>query len=221
LILRQNLLRNPNVGLFSLATNAFAIFPANVPRHKLTKFKECLSVEAIRINVSHSTLNGALVVANSKGIALPHIASGEDIEVLKRQLEDIEVQVVNCKQTSLGNLVLANDRGALVCSDLSLQAIEIIESVLDVEVEHGTIADLPIVGSLAVATNKGAIADPSLKEHEKELLEDLLKVEVRTGTVNDGVPFVKSGLVANDRGAIVGDLTTGFEVAVISEALHV
>ena len=40
------------------------------------------------------------------------------------------------------------------------------------------------------------------------------------GTINHGVPFIGSGLVANSKGALVGDLTTGIELGRIEEALN-
>jgi translation initiation factor 6 len=39
------------------------------------------------------------------------------------------------------------------------------------------------------------------------------------GTINHGVPLIGSGLVANTKGAIVGNLTTGIELGRIDEAL--
>jgi translation initiation factor 6 len=69
---------------------------------------------------------------------------------------------------------------------------------------------------MAVATNKGALAHPMLKNKEREVLQEVLKVPVDVGTVNRGIPFVASGLVANERGAIVGSVTTGPEIFIIS-----
>ena len=53
----------------------------------------------------------------------------------------------------------------------------------------------------------------------KKWLEDIFDVKVMIGTVNHGVPLIGSGLVANTKGAIIGDLTTGIEMGRIEEAL--
>ncbi len=54
---------------------------------------------------------------------------------------------------------------------------------------------------------------------EKKLLQDVLKAQVDVGTINGGVPYVSSGLLANDNGTIIGNLTTGPEIVMISNVL--
>jgi len=39
------------------------------------------------------------------------------------------------------------------------------------------------------------------------------------GTVNRGISLIRSGIVANNKGAVVGDSTTGFEMMRITEVL--
>jgi len=120
--------------------------------------------------------------------------------------------------TAYGNLIVVNDHGAIASEMLENQreAIREIRDTLDVEVAHGHVAGLPYVGSLAVATNIGVLTHPLLTEDEKKLIQDVLKVPVDVGTVNGGIPSIASGLLANDHGAIMGGLTTGPEIVMIS-----
>ena len=132
------------------------------------------------------------------------------------------VKRIESKKTALGNLILANDKGAIVGGNL-MKEIKIIKKIrdsLDVELVSGQIAGLPYVGSLAVATNKGVLAHPMLKYEEKQLLEDVLKTKVDVGTINGGIPFVNSGILANDKGVIIGSFTTGPEIIMISNILN-
>ena len=71
----------------------------------------------------------------------------------------------------------------------------------------------------AVVTNKGCLCHPKITEEEKQHLEDLFEVNVMIGTVNHGYPMIGSGLVANTKGAIIGNRTTGIEMGRIEEAL--
>ena len=71
----------------------------------------------------------------------------------------------------------------------------------------------------AVATNKGLLCHPKVTEKEKKQLIDVFDVEVMIGTVNHGFPMIGSGLVANSKGAIIGNQTTGIEMGRIEEAL--
>jgi len=72
-----------------------------------------------------------------------------------------------------------------------------------------------------VATNKGVLAHPKTKEEEKKAIEEALKVPVELGTVNGGVPYIKSGLLANSRGVIAGSLTLGSELMAITQMMSV
>jgi translation initiation factor 6 len=96
-----------------------------------------------------------------------------------------------------------------------------IKDALGVEVVAGRIADRSYVGSLAVITNTGGLVFVEASEEEEKMLSELFKVEVVPGTVNNGVKFVRSGILANSKGAIVGSLTTGPELMTISRALGV
>ena len=71
----------------------------------------------------------------------------------------------------------------------------------------------------AVVTNKGLLCHPKTSEEEIRFLEKVFKVPVMIGTINHGSPVIGSGLVANTKGAIIGDLTTGIEMGRIEEAL--
>jgi translation initiation factor 6 len=95
-----------------------------------------------------------------------------------------------------------------------------IEDCLGVETEYSEIANLNIVGSCGVATNNGCLLHWDVKEDEMKVVEDLLKVDVDIGTVNFGSPFVKSGLIANSKGCLLGEKTTPPELARIMEALN-
>jgi len=124
--------------------------------------------------------------------------------------------------TAFGNLVLVNDNGGLV-SDLLLKEKGIlykIKEILDIELVSGLIAGYPFVGSVAVATNRGVLTHPFLQDAERQLLSDVLKVKVDVGTINGGCPLVASGILANDYGIVVGDLTNGPETMIISNVFE-
>jgi translation initiation factor 6 len=94
-----------------------------------------------------------------------------------------------------------------------------VEDTLNVPVYRGTIASLKTVGMAAVVTNKGLLCHPKVLDGEKKQLGEIFDVNVMIGTVNHGSPVIGSGLVANTKGAIIGNLTTGVEMGRIEEAL--
>ncbi|MFN3268130.1 MAG: translation initiation factor IF-6, partial [Zestosphaera sp.] len=79
---------------------------------------------------------------------------------------------------------------------------------------------ISIVGSLGVLNDFSGIFHPELNTAELRYLESLFGVRIGTATVNFGVGFVKVGLVMNNNGAVVGELTTGPEIMRIMETLN-
>ena len=96
---------------------------------------------------------------------------------------------------------------------------KIVEETLGVKAKIGTVAQLSIVGSCGVATNKGCLLHRDVMEEEMGIVEKTLGVNADIGTVNFGTPFVKSGLIANSNGFVVGKMTTGPEIVRVDEAL--
>ena len=82
-----------------------------------------------------------------------------------------------------------------------------------------TIAGLNIVGTMGLVTSKGCIVHPKTRQKEMEILEKTLGVKADIGTISFGSPFVKSGIIANSRGALISDASSGPELGKISEAL--
>ena len=83
----------------------------------------------------------------------------------------------------------------------------------------GTIGGLKTVGMAAVATNKGLLVHPRVSEAELAVLDDLFGLPVDVGTVNFGSPQVGSGLLANSKGYLAGEETSGPEMGRIEDAL--
>ena len=213
---------SPNIGIYSLTTDRYAIVPTGLQDSKIKNIEDCLKVTTVQTDICRSKLIGVFAAANSNGIVLPKYAEDDEIENMMK-LTGVNVERIDCKMTALGNLILANDNGAVV-SPLFMgmhSALSSIQDTLGVEIGVGEIAGSPYVGSLGVATNKGVLTHPETKEDERKKLMEILKVPIYNGTVNMGVPIVSSGLVANASGALVGFITSGSEVFTISNALEV
>jgi len=137
-------------------------------------------------------------------------------EKLKKLFPELDILVLNMKQTALGNLILCNDKGALISNKLKTDAKKISEC-LGCEVETGKIAGMEIVGSVGAASNNGCLCHPNSSEEEIKLLERLLKVKVDIGSVSYGSPFVKAGLIVNSSGVLTSENSTGPELQRIGE----
>jgi translation initiation factor 6 len=189
-------------------------------KRKLENFRQYLGVQLCVTNIGGCALVGVLVAANSNGIVLPHIVHDHELKAIRESLR-VRVNVAQERWTALGNIVLANDNGALIHPGASESLAKTVADTLDVDIVSSSIAGLPYVGSLAVATNKGVLAHHAIADRERAIIERTLKVPVEAGTINGGVPYVRAGLLANTKGAVVGPLTSGPELMAITRSLGI
>jgi translation initiation factor 6 len=208
---------NPNVGVYIFANDDFAIVPPGLKEQTLKKIERALRVRIVEAKVADSTLIGLFVSGNNHAVIVPSIIKEYELEKLKKEV-DLPVKVVHSKLTAMGNIILCNDKFALLHPDMK-RWLEEVSKTLGVPAETGTIAHVPTVGSVAVINDKGGIVHPDASDEELDELEKKFQVRLDVGTVNYGVPYVKTGLVANNKGAVVGELTTGVEMARIVQAL--
>jgi translation initiation factor 6 len=213
-VILSDIFGDPNVGIFSFANEDIAVLPAGISSKKLESYTEALGIEACAIGIADSRLVGVYTTGNSNAILLPYIATPEEISKLRST--GTKIVIIPEKRTALGNLILCNDYGAVIDPRLKPKTVTAIEKALKVPVRTGTICGLPQVGSLATASNKGVLANPIIDESEKRHISEVLKVPVSVGTVNSGVPYPKSGIVVNSKGAVVGSHTLGAELLAVS-----
>ncbi|AMD16768.1 translation initiation factor IF-6 [Methanobrevibacter sp. YE315] len=214
---RVDIVGNPNLGVFILATDDLAIVPYNLIDEKVEIIKETLEVDAVKSSISGSSLIGSLAVANSNGLVVsPHVL---DREI--KQFEDLGLNVATVpgRYTALGNIIAANDNGAIVSPFLSEDAINIIEETLDVNVKATSMIGSDIIGSLIQVTNKGFLISSKAVQSEVRLAQEVFGVEGDIGTVGKGIPLVGACSIANSNGAIVAKDSTGPEMARVEEAL--
>ena len=209
---------SPNIGVYCFANEKIAIVPPGLTKRKMGQIAETLGVEVCSTTIGGSTLVGALVTGNSNAVLVPHTIREYE---LSRIVEHANAVVVDSKWTALGNVVLTNDSGALIHPESSEELITAINDELKVKPTFGKLGNLPFVGALAVATNKGAMLSPNTLDEEREVAKSALHVETELSSTNGGISFVKSGILANSKGAVVGPLTRGAELMQVSRTLGV
>ena len=213
-VILSDIFGDPNIGVFCFTNETVTILPAGMSGQKIASFREALGVKVCSVGIADSRLVGVYVVGNSNSILVPPITTDEEVKLLEEA--GVEVLILSEKKTALGNLILTNDYGALVDPRLKTTTVSAIEKALKVPVRTGTIGGLPHVGALGTASNKGVLANPTIGESEKKKLADALGVSATVGTVNSGVPYPKSGILVNSKGAVVGSRTLGSELLTLS-----
>ncbi len=208
---------NPNIGIYCRANDSVVFLQTSLSKKTKQLVGDVLGAKVLELCISDSTIIGSLLTCNSSGAVITEFASKETFDLLEAQ--GLRVFPIKDVINAAGNDILTNDHGALVHPDLKNTTVKKISDTLDVPVQKGTIASLGTVGMAAVVTNKGCLCHPKTTDEEKQQLQKVFDVEVMIGTVNHGFPMIGSGLVANGKGAIIGNMTTGIEMGRIEEAL--
>jgi translation initiation factor 6 len=219
-IYKYDVYRSPNIGLFVKSNDTLLCVPFGFAETKVKKLQEYLGIDQmIYTSVAGTRLVGPLTVMTNNGILLPSTSSEEELQIFK-SASKLNVERLDSKLTAIGNLISANDKGAIVSSLIKTETHKQIKDVLGVQVEALSIAGFSQTGSMIVSTNQGAGVHPSATDQEIQVISEILKVEVQPATVNGGIPYLSSGIVANSKSMIVGSLTTGPELMILSRAFN-
>jgi translation initiation factor eIF-6, putative len=217
-IYKYDVYKSPNIGLFVRANDRILIVPFGFAETKTTKLMGYLQVEdEVYASIGGTRLIGPMVVMNNNGILVPSIASDDEIDIL-RKASGLNVERLKSKFTAIGNLISTNDNGALLSPLFEGEIDQQVQDILGVPVHSMTVGGFIQTGSMVVSTNTGAVVHPRCTEEEIKVIAEALQVEVEPVTVNGGVPFVSSGIIANSKSVIVGSLTSGPELIMLSRA---
>lgn len=178
-----------------------------------------LSSTTVQTYISGSILIGPYVCLNSNGLIIPKIALEEELSQIKSAAPDLNIHVYRGRETAMGNLITANDHCVILSTEIQAGERRAISEALGVEDITMNIAGRKHVGSICLLTNRGGLIHVEASEEEVKTIEECSKVKVLRATVNNGNVFVKSGVLANSKGALIGRRTVGPELMTISTAL--
>jgi translation initiation factor 6 len=216
-IIKYDVYRAPNIGIYINVNDKYVMLPMGFAESKAEKLAKYLQAEYMYLSIANTRLLGVLAVMNNKGILLPKTAFQNEYDMIKKET-DLQVGVLDAKYTALGNLICANDKGAVVSPWLSKDDVVTIKNVLGVEVLQKRIAGFNQVGAVMVANNSGAVIHPEADEEDMKKFANVLGVKIEHSTINNGIPFVSLGILANNNCIVVGTLTTGPEIMMLTRA---
>lgn len=207
---------NPNIAVFATAGESLALTAADADPGFIRTLESALGVDVIKVSVGGSFVVGSLVAMNSNGALVSCLADDGELSAISSKINCTRLD--DCLNAA-GNNILVNDNGAIVNPEYSDETVKVISDVLGVEAVKSSIGGINTVGSICRATNKGCACHMDASDEEIALIKDVLKVEAIRTTVNHGVRAVGAGIVANSKGAVVGDESTPIELGKIEDAL--
>ncbi|TFG17650.1 MAG: translation initiation factor IF-6 [Promethearchaeota archaeon] len=222
-ILKYQIFGRNTIGVYLEINNLFGLYPPTLLNSTLNEFRNVFTEPLFPLTINNSPLIGVYITSNKNGIIVPHILRDDELENLKSYIkevdESINIGVLDSIDNAYGNLILCNDNGAII-SSLLKDYRERIEDILNVETVVYEFADLSLPGSISLANNKGCVVHPLSTDDDVEYIRSILKVnEIDVSTVNRGIPYIASGVVANDTSGIFGLACTGPEMMRLTDVL--
>jgi translation initiation factor 6 len=208
---------NPNIGVYAVVNESLGFVACDASLEFMKDLEEILEVKTFMTTVAGSYVVGSLVAMNSYGAIVSNLTEEKELSFIR---EHIPVDTIEDKMNAAGNNILANDHGAIISPDIGTHAEQTIRETLGVEVVKASIAGCNTVGSVCCVTNKGCVCNPDVTDEEMALIQDVLKVEARRASVNHGIRYLGAGILANSKGALIGDLTTPIEMGKIEDGLN-
>ncbi|MDX1533081.1 MAG: translation initiation factor IF-6 [Nitrosopumilaceae archaeon] len=216
-IFKYDVYRGPNIGIYSRVNDEKIFLPRGFAKSKASHLEEYLKAEAHYTSVANTRLIGALMILNNHGIVLPRTISEMELEFYKKY-SGLNVTVLDTKFTALGNMICANDKGGVVSPIIPKDEVKQIADALDIEIIQKRIAGYNQVGAMMVATSSGGIIHPETDDDDIRKIGDVLGVNLEPATINGGIPFVASGVLANNKSIVVGSFTNGPEIMMLTRA---
>lgn len=207
----------PNIGVYAAVNESLGFVACDAASEFIGDLEKALEIETIMTTVAGSYVVGSLVAMNSYGAVVSAFAEEQELDVIRRHIPAVTVRDL---MSATGNNILVNDHGAIVNPGMGSKAMATVTDVLGVEAVKMTIGGCDTVGSVCCATNIGCVCTPDATDGEMELIADVLKVDVKRASVNHGVKYLGAGLLANSKGALMGDETTPIEMGKIEDGLN-
>ena len=219
-IFKYDVYRSPNIGIYSKANDSFVFIPNGFATTKAKNLAEFLKTEYIFTSVANTRLLGPLMVVNNNGIILPRTALEEELSFLKKST-GLNVDILDTKHNALGNLICANDKGGIMSPMIPTEFVKKVEDILGIEIIQRKVAKYHQAGAMAVATSRGGIVHPDTEEKDIKIMSEVLGVQLEAVTINGGIPYVASGILANNKSLVVGTLTNGPELVMLTRAFKI
>ncbi len=205
---------NPHVGVYASVSNEYGLFPNVLTKEQEKDIVEALDINIVRINLGQSTINGAISKLYKNKVVLTDSSSKIDQKYLESQgLEVLKISGYH----AVGNLILVNDKGLVLSSEFSKKHVEDISEFFGLKSNVMNLGGISVVGAMASLNNKNIAVCPHITKEEFSALTKIFKVKGNIATVNYGDPYVANGLLINDKGVVMGSLTSGYEIIRIDD----
>lgn len=212
---KTKILGSNYIGLFGIANDNLCFLPPNIDLKAEKIVAQTMDVKTVKTSLYGSELLSVFAKMNNKFCVLPDFVSKKEIETIEKE---IKVKIIKTEK-AIGNLIELNDTGAIISKTAEINIVNELKKE-NLLVEQMNLARTDAIGSALVSTNKGFVISPNATIEEIEIIEKTLKIKGGSSTANTGDSLIRNSILANKKGFIAGENTTGFELNRIDEALE-
>lgn len=207
---------SPFIGVFCRVTETVSLVPHGLSPKEKKLLENVLQTELVACTLANSSLIGVLAIGNQHGFVVPEIIESQEVKTL----QEIGIKIKRVAGVeALGNLIAVNDLIGICSPNIFENSIKQIESSLKIELTKTTLANSDLIGSATVLTNKGFVCNPNAAKTEITKIKKILGLSGNPTSANFGDAFVGNSVIANSKGALVGQHSTPHEMLAIEEAL--
>lgn len=205
---------SPQIGIYVALGKDIAIVPENILKSQKEKIEKFLKVKCYVRNIAESLLNGILAKIIDDKVILSKVANSQDIKFFEKL--GLRVLVLDSYH-AIGNLIVNLEDKVLISEEFDSKTKKKIKDFLGKDVIVYQLENMPAVGAYLVTNKNGFAVSPSANEKDMKKIEKLLNLKGNIATINYGDGFISNGLLVNDFGVLVGELTTGYELIRIND----
>lgn len=203
------------IGLFSITNDDLCFVPNNIDNKTEKIIQKTLDVKTIKTSIYDSSLLAVFARMNNKEIFLPSFVTSKELNKIEKE---IKVRIINTEQ-AIGNLIELNDNALLVSKTIQKNTLTQLEKT-NLKILQTNIAKTDAIGSTILITNKAFLISTNATTEEIKKIQEILNIKGGSSTANTGDPLIRNSVMANTKGILVGEQTTGHEMNRIEEALN-
>jgi translation initiation factor 6 len=211
-ILKTAIASNTYVGLCGFATDTFCLVGFSTPQKTIDELKNTLQVPVYPISIAGTALVGVFVTGTKDLLLVPHIIYDDELVALKKILPAVQIHVVDSRHTALANIFCVHEKAILYSKVVEQTVIDELKKIVSQPLLKTDIADCEVPGSCIAFGMQGALIHPVASDSQLDEFEKLFGVAFTKSTVNWGSPYVKTGIISNKYGFVIGQSSSGPEV---------
>ncbi len=208
------------IGLYAFATDSYVLLGSEIHDKYVKELEQVLKVPVHKITIAGTSLLGVFLAGDNEKLIVPDII----FEREENKLKEIGMEYVKVKtlHTCLGNNFFIGKKTILANPEIEESVLDQVAKYYDKKTQKVEIAETNTIGSLLTANNdlNKVLITNDLNDEEAEEIAKIIGMEVTTGSINRGSPHIKSGVICNKNGILIGSNTGGPELVNTTKALY-